>query len=1327
MVLVNIDPVPGSVLPEDQRRNTLTELDVRGLNTKAYLRGLTDEEIRAYELRLAGVMVDYPKSCMGCCFVAFILLTFISFGVIGISISDSSFEDKGDERTSAYDAYFRLDEWIQEQPRGSLVGALPAGAPQHLLRSMSLSGVHMVYDGDGDNTLTLPTLRYIQSVERKILFDPRYKSFCKLLWLPPYTQSGRPVECPGADCPWYTPVWMYTETATFPGGAKALCSPPLQSLSWLMWNLRLVDPLDIGNATQKMVPCDVTNSFQHCVEKGVFAMLYNLDIFATENDRLSSIAAGGVEPTQVELDAFVKAAHRQMNEPETAYLRFFFDKGFEDSLISTVIRSSINMGGPIELHDPLTAGPLCHDLATETECGRAGHCKWVSYAGFYRNTTGCAVLQNSFVSKEFESSNNKDQAEDQASWFLKDVTDILDDEKDGPVDVLYLSSGTLFKQFLEIMMRDALLALISFFFVYVYIQIHTGSFFLASLGMLQVIMPFSFGYFTYRAVFGIKAFYALSSLSLFVVLAIGADDIFVLMDNWTQAGERPRHDTCVYLKGRFCHAWKSAATCMGITSLTTMCAFIATMSSPLADIGYFGLFAALLVFYDYVLVMTFFACAVVVYHRNSEGTVGCCCCGTQGCGQWCNCCTVYTTLLTEEGAHPACMETKLSEERCYESLEEAREGLGPKLDFSREALAKIPHGDAAGEAEALKSDKEYTHRRIAGHVMLGLSIAFLLMGFIMLASQRELDQKRFTRHVGIVVLGLCLFSGAMNAYRAARDRIAELQLSLSGQTIFTEYIAPFLSGTSGPGKKWYIRLLPALVLWALWIFMVSQAVNLQPTTKNEQWLPEWHPIQRFFDAMSMDFPSSDQMRVFNVAVMFGVDAEEPSDRSTFDKWDKDSRADPNILVRPNKQRDMTSAAFQEFAVRFCDTILDLSVRGWKLQRTLLREQDHNCFMKGLKEYARDRNITFPLSNAEYLPTLWRYTQEQKAALETRRGSVANADVHYDKVLFDFEDPTSPPVGVRAYILSFNTTLLIHGQSNSRIKQWYRAWEDVMEDMNEEKGSMAWIRDEFPTGFPLHDMVVQASYAWVWMHTQDVLVQGALTGTTVSLALATIVIFIGTLNPLIAILVLVELLGVVGYVLGVMSLLDWELGTIESVSITILVGLSVDYVVHFAVHYVHCDARGGELSASERQKRVHITAVEMGPTVLGGAATSAGAAIVLLLTWIQFFYKFGICFLFTIVCSYLWAMLFFLPAMSVIGPQDEFLSLRPVLARFFPRFFAGHGTAKVGVEKEMTPIASHPSHGILGAAAATAQHSAPEEAATPSVDKESGENSPADIS
>ena len=45
------------------------------------------------------------------------------------------------------------------------------------------------------------------------------------------------------------------------------------------------------------------------------------------------------------------------------------------------------------------------------------------------------------------------------------------------------------------------------------------------------------------------------------------------------------------------------------------------------------------------------------------------------------------------------------------------------------------------------------------------------------------------------------------------------------------------------------------------------------------------------------------------------------------------------------------------------------------------------------------------------------------------------------------------------------------------------------------------------------------------------------------------------------------------ILGLMQLFGWEMGVIESVSITVLVGLSVDYVVHLANSYIECTKTG----------------------------------------------------------------------------------------------------------------------------------------------------------
>merc|ERR1719163_2220773 len=92
-------------------------------------------------------------------------------------------------------------------------------------------------------------------------------------------------------------------------------------------------------------------------------------------------------------------------------------------------------------------------------------------------------------------------------------------------------------------------------------------------------------------------------------------------------------------------------------------------------------------------------------------------------------------------------------------------------------------------------------------------------------------------------------------------------------------------------------------------------------------------------------------------------------------------------------------------------------------------------------------------------------------------------------------------------------------------------------------------------------------AWVFLNTQKMLVSGAIWGAVSSAIFAFVVLCASTGNPLISFFAITNILGIVGCTLGFMHILGWELGVIESVSCTILVGLSVDYVVHLANSYM----------------------------------------------------------------------------------------------------------------------------------------------------------------
>ena len=103
--------------------------------------------------------------------------------------------------------------------------------------------------------------------------------------------------------------------------------------------------------------------------------------------------------------------------------------------------------------------------------------------------------------------------------------------------------------------------------------------------------------------------------------------------------------------------------------------------------------------------------------------------------------------------------------------------------------------------------------------------------------------------------------------------------------------------------------------------------------------------------------------------------------------------------------------------------------------------------------------------------------------------------------------------------------------------------------------------------------------------------------------------------------------------------------LESVNLVLLVGLSVDYVVHLAEAYSRSTRR-------DRKGRVQDMLAEVGISVLSGAVTTLGSSIFLLAAKILFFVQFGLFMFCTIGFSILFALGLFVTVMAMIGPQGD---------------------------------------------------------------------------
>lgn len=210
--------------------------------------------------------------------------------------------------------------------------------------------------------------------------------------------------------------------------------------------------------------------------------------------------------------------------------------------------------------------------------------------------------------------------------FLDDMNDLANKGTHSQINTYYFMGVLIFDVLIGIVSQDGMLAIISLLFVFFWLRINTNSWFLAGVGILEIFLAIPVAWFIFTVVFRIEYFSFLNALSIFIVAAIGADDIFIFMDAYKQSAyKHPEH--LVDLETRMSWVYRRTGTAMMITSVTTCSAFLCTLITPLAGIRSFGIFAAIVILVDYILVMTLFCTAVVIYHDRfeSRGCCGCCC------------------------------------------------------------------------------------------------------------------------------------------------------------------------------------------------------------------------------------------------------------------------------------------------------------------------------------------------------------------------------------------------------------------------------------------------------------------------------------------------------------------------------------------------------------------------------------------------------------------------------------------------------------------------------------------------------------------------------
>lgn len=321
--------------------------------------------------------------------------------------------------------------------------------------------------------------------------------------------------------------------------------------------------------------------------------------------------------------------------------------------------------------------------------------------------------------------------------------------------------------------------------------------------------------------------------------------------------------------------------------------------------------------------------------------------------------------------------------------------------------------------------------------------------------------------------------------------------------------------------------------------------------------------------------------------------------------------------------NVASPASQVWILHFCQKLRN---QTFFLQT---EEQDFtSCFIETFKRWMENQDCDEPALYPCCSRWSFPYKQEifelciKRAIMELERSTGYHLDSKTPGPRFDINDT------IRAVVLEFQSTYLFT-LAYEKMHEFYREVD-------------SWVSRELrsaPEGLGSGWFVSSLEF----YDLQDSLSDGTLVAMGLSVAVAFSVMLLTTWNVIISLYAIISIAGTIFVTVGSLVLLGWELNVLESVTISVAVGLSVDFAVHYGVAYrLAPDA--------DREGKVIFSLSRMGSAIAMAALTTFVAGAMMMPSTVLAYTQLGT-FMMLIMCvSWAFATFFFQCVCRWLGPQ-----------------------------------------------------------------------------
>ena len=165
--------------------------------------------------------------------------------------------------------------------------------------------------------------------------------------------------------------------------------------------------------------------------------------------------------------------------------------------------------------------------------------------------------------------------------------------------------------------------------------------------------------------------------------------------------------------------------------------------------------------------------------------------------------------------------------------------------------------------------------------------------------------------------------------------------------------------------------------------------------------------------------------------------------------------------------------------------------------------------------------------------------------------------------------------------------------------------------------------------------------------QNGLSEGTISAIGLAMFIAVLILFLSTFNVALSVISIMTVISIIIVTIGILVILGWKLNILESVAITLTIGLSIDFTLHYGVMY-------NASKDQDKEANVIYSLTHMAGPVSMAAFTTFLAGVCLLPTHVLAYIQIGTFIIVVMSTSWIFSTFFFQSLLRLIGPERPFL-------------------------------------------------------------------------